>query len=136
MSTLTGKRIAIFEDNVTNLAVFATALRRHGVAVIQDTWNTQTTEFLLQHLPIDLIVLDIMLRKGASGYDAFDEWQIHPELRQIPVVAVSSLDAESEIPKAQAKGFAGFISKPINAVKFPEYIEACLNGEKVWITSR
>lgn len=136
MNSLRGKRIAIIEDNVTNLAVFATALRKQGVAVIQDTWNTQTTEFLLQHLPIDLIVLDIMLRKGASGYDAFDKWQEHPELQKIPVVAVSSLDAESEIPKAQARGFAGFISKPINAVKFPDQIAACLAGEKVWITSR
>jgi two-component system cell cycle response regulator DivK len=136
MSSLKGKRIALIEDNVTNLAVFATALRKQGVAVIQDAWNTQTTEFLLQHLPIDLIVLDIMLRKGVSGYDVFDEWQTHPELSQIPVVAVSSLDAESEIPKAQAKGFAGFISKPIHAMKFPEQIEACLKGEKVWVFSR
>ncbi|HRQ42046.1 MAG TPA: response regulator [Chloroflexota bacterium] len=136
MSTLTGKRIVVFEDNVTNLAVIATALRRQGVAVIQDAWNTQTTEFLLQHLPIDLIVLDIMLRKGISGYDVFDEWQVHPELSQILVVAVSSLDAESEIPKAQTKRFAGFISKSINAMKFPEQIEACLDGKKVWVTSR
>lgn len=136
MSVLEGKRIVIFEDNITNLAVFASAMRRQGASVIQDTWNTGTTEFLLKNLPVDLIVLDLMLRNGISGYDAFDEWQAHPELKGIPVVAVSSLDAETEIPKAQVKGFAGFISKPINAVKFPEQVAACMDGEKVWITSR
>jgi len=136
MSKLQGKRIVVIEDNVTNLAVFATTLRKNGTTVIQDAWNTGTTEFLLKNLPVDLILLDLMLRKGHSGYDAFDEWQEHPELKDIPVIAVSSLDSEIEIPKAQAKGFAGFISKPINAIKFPEQIAACLDGEKVWITSR
>lgn len=133
---LNGKRIVIIEDNVTNLAVFATTLRQQGVTVIQDAWNTGTTEFLLKHLPVDLILLDIMLRKGISGYDVFEEWQAHPELKRIPVVAVSSLDAESEIPKAQAKGFAGFISKPISLLQFPTQIATCLTGGKVWVTSR
>ena len=136
MSDLKGNRIVIIEDNVTNLAVFATTLRRHGVSVIQDAWNTGTTEFLLKNMPVDLILLDLMLRAGHSGYDAFDEWQLHPLLKDIPVIAVSSLDAESEIPKAQEKGFAGFISKPINAIKLPDQIAACLAGEKVWVTSR
>ncbi|MCA9970737.1 MAG: response regulator [Anaerolineales bacterium] len=136
METLTGRRIAVIEDNVTNLAVFATTLRRQGASVIQDAWNTGTTELLLENLPVDLILLDIMLRRGVSGYDVFDAWQAYPELRDIPVVAVSSLDAETEIPKAQARGFAGFISKPISVVNFPGQIAACLAGEKVWVTSR
>lgn len=61
---------------------------------------------------------------------------MHSMLRDIPVIAVSSLDADTEIPKAQEKGFSGFISKPINSVKFPEQLLACINGEKVWIASR
>lgn len=136
MIDLKGKRIAIIEDNITNLAVFATTLRRHGVSVVQDAWNTGTTDFLLDHLPIDLILLDIMLRRDINGYEVFQEWQAYPELRKIPVVAVSSLDAESEIPKAQSLGFAGFIAKPISLMNFPEQIAACIAGETVWVTGR
>jgi CheY-like chemotaxis protein len=136
MSDLKGKRIAVIEDNVTNLAVFATALRRQGVVVIQDAWNTGTTDFLLDHLPVDLILLDIMLRRGINGYQVFEEWQSYPELKNIPVVAVSSLDAELEIPKAQTLGFAGFIGKPINLVEFPQQIASCMAGENVWVSGR
>jgi len=136
MSDLERKRIAVIEDNVTNLAVFATALRRYGVTVIQDAWNINTTDFLLKNLPLDLILLDIMLRRGANGYDLFETWQAIPELSDIPVIAVSSLDAEEEIPKAQALGFAGFIGKPINLVKFPQQITACIEGENVWVPGR
>lgn len=136
MVDLKGKRIAIIEDNITNMAVFATALRRHGVSVLQDAWNTGTSDFLIDSLPVDLILLDIMLRRGINGYEVFQEWQTHPELREIPVIAVSSLDAESEIPKAKNMGFAGFIAKPISLVSFPQQIANCIAGEKVWSTGR
>jgi CheY-like chemotaxis protein len=136
MVDLKGKRIAIIEDNITNMAVFATSLRRQGVNVLQDAWNTNTVDFLLDSLPVDLILLDIMLRRGVNGYDIFQEWQNYPELRQIPVVAVSSLDAESEIPKARAMGFAGFIAKPISLVHFPQQLANCIAGKNVWATGR
>lgn len=136
MSELKGKRIAIIEDNVTNLAVFATALRRQEVTVIQDAWNTATVDFLRSNLPLDLILLDIMLRRGINGYEVFEQWQAVPELKDIPVVAVSSLDAELEIPKAQEMGFAGFIGKPINLVDFPQQIASCIAGENVWVSGR
>jgi CheY-like chemotaxis protein len=136
MTDLKGKRIAIIEDNITNMAVFATTLRRHGVSVLQDAWNTGTTDFLLDSLPLDLILLDIMLRRGINGYEVFQEWQNHPELKDIPVIAVSSLDAESEIPKARALGFAGFIAKPISMAHFPQQIANCIAGDNVWVTGR
>ena len=136
MVDLKGKRIAVIEDNVTNLAVFATALRRQEVTVIQDAWNTGTVDFLLDNLPLDLILLDILLRRGINGYEVFEQWQEVSELKDIPVVAVSSLDAESEIPKAQKMGFAGFIGKPINLVDFPQQIAACMSGDKVWVSGR
>lgn len=136
MIDLKGKRVAIIEDNVTNLAVFATALRRQEVNVIQDAWNTGTVDFLLNNLPLDLILLDILLRRGVNGYEVYEQWQNVPELKDIPVVAVSSLDAELEIPKAQSLGFAGFIGKPINLIDFPQQIARCIAGEKVWTSGR
>lgn len=136
MNELKGKRIALIEDNITNLAVFATTLRRQGVSIFQDSWNINTADFLLNNLPLDLIVLDIMLRRGINGYDVFQEWQSIPELKDIPVLAVSSLDAEIEIPKAQQVGLSGFIGKPISLTEFPDQIAACIRGDKVWVTGR
>lgn len=133
---LRGKRIAIVEDNITNMAVFFTALRRYGAEVIQENWNTDAVNVLTKYLPIDLILMDIMLRNGISGYDIFDQLQEIPEFQGIPVIAISSLDPATEIPKLQEKGFAGFISKPISIRHFPDQLAACLDGEKVWVTGR
>ncbi|NDJ75028.1 MAG: response regulator [Chloroflexi bacterium] len=132
MNELKGKRIFIVEDDVTNMAVYAVTLRQTGATVIRDYLNTDSISLLTNHLPIDVILLDLMLRFRVSGYDIYDELAAHPELADIPVIAVSASDPALEIPKAKAKGFAGFIGKPINPRKFPEQIAACINGEPVW----
>jgi CheY-like chemotaxis protein len=50
----------------------------------------------------------------------------------VPVIAVSALDPTVEIPKARAKGFAGFISKPLKLLYFAEQIASVTTGVKVW----
>jgi CheY-like chemotaxis protein len=132
MDELKGKRILIVEDDVTNMAVYAAALRRSGAIVVQDFWNVNTVAMLSQHLPIDAILLDLMLRYHMDGYDIFDRIRAQPELANIPVIVVTAADPEVEIPKARAKGFAGFIGKPISPTKFPRQIAACISGEPVW----
>ncbi|MGF1507247.1 MAG: response regulator [Chloroflexi bacterium] len=134
MSPLDGKRILIVEDDLTNMAVYNAILRGTGAKVIQDFWNTNTVHLVERHLPIDIILLDLMLRYQMSGYDTFDKLKAIPALAHVPVVAVSAADPGIEIPKTKAKGFAGFIGKPIDPILFPDQIAACMAGEPVWYT--
>lgn len=133
---LEGKTIFLVEDDIVNVSVYATSLKTSGALVVQDVFGYGIVEHIVQSLPVDLIILDIMLRGGKSGYDVYDELRAHPQLKDIPVIAVTSLDPETEIPRAQAKGMNGFISKPIKAWEFPQLILKVLNGEKVWVISR
>lgn len=132
MAKLTGKRILIVEDDVTNMSVYRAVLKRSGATVIQDFYNTNTVNTLKQFMPVDVMLLDLMLRHQVSGYDIFNELKQVPELKNIPVIAVSAADPELEIPKAKAMGFAGFIGKPIDPFEFPDQILACLSGQKIW----
>jgi CheY-like chemotaxis protein len=132
MDRLQGKRIFIVEDDAMNMAVFAVTLKRSGAAVIQDPWNADTIQQIIDSLPIHVIVLDLMLRRQVSGYDIYDQIRAQPELAGIPVVVVSANDPEIEIPKAQGKGLAGFIGKPINVQLFPDQIASLIEGEQVW----
>lgn len=128
-----GKKIFVVEDDVTNMAVYAVTLKRSGALVVQDPWNTDTLHMLARHLPVHVILLDLMLRSGVSGYEIFDQVQHDPALKDIPVVAVSASDPEYEIPRTRSRGFAGFISKPLNLRRFPEQVAACINGQEIWI---
>lgn len=129
---LDGKRIYVVEDDAMNLAINAVTLKRSGAFVIQDFWNTGAVERLRDYLPIDVVLLDLMLRHDMNGYKIFDELKADPVLAGIPVVAVSAADPDIEIPKAKVKGFAGFIGKPIKPILFPQQIADILDGKQIW----
>ncbi|MBN1310944.1 MAG: response regulator [Anaerolineae bacterium] len=126
------KRVFVVEDDPTNMAIIATVLKDAGALVIQDPWNYDTIERLVQSLPVDVILLDLMLRRGESGYDIFDKIKSRSELAPIPVVVVSASDPGVEMNKARDKGFKGYIAKPIRRAAFVQSIAAVLDGEPVW----
>lgn len=133
---LAGKRVFIVEDDVLNLYVLSKPLLTCGAFVFSNYNSIGIEVHVMEHLPIDIILLDIMLRRGINGYDIFKKFNQNPKLARIPVVAVTSLDPETEIPKAEALGFSGYISKPINARSFAQDIADIMHGEKKWVVSR
>lgn len=133
-SPLKNKRIMIVEDDVTNMAVYSVAFRRSGAAIIQDHFNTNTIDMMKTLLPIDVVLLDLMLRHDRTGYDIFRKMKDDLDLRDIPVLIVSAADPSTEIPKAKRLGVNGFISKPIDPFKLVKQVEACINGEEIWYT--
>lgn len=129
---LRNKHIFIVEDNLSNRIVFQKSLNRQGAQVIFERWGRDTLYTLQNTAAVDLIVLDLMLADGISGFDVFDEIRTLPEISTVPVIAVSAMDAALAIPRTRAQGFAAFIAKPIDSHRFPEQIAAILAGETIW----
>jgi CheY-like chemotaxis protein len=131
--SLKGKSIFLVEDQTINLAVISTVLRKQGASIVFDTWGDTTLSKLSNGTTkVDLIILDLMLLHGRSGYDVFDAIRKEDSLKDIPVVIVSAADQDIEMPRAREKGLNGYISKPIDRHNFPMQIEAILNGEAIW----
>lgn len=60
----------------------------------------------------DIILLDLdMPRK--SGLDALAEIRHDPHLRRIPIIALTTEDAEEELEQAYQFGISAYITKPI-----------------------
>lgn len=131
---LGNRRIFIVEDSVTNMAVFNMLLRDSGATIIQDFMNADTVNLLTNHLPIDIIIMDLTLRNGITGYELLRRVKAEAHLAAIPAIAVSGADPLAEIPRAQGEGFAGFIRKPIEPMLFAQQIADCLSGKPVWIS--
>lgn len=131
---LLGKRVFYIEDDVKNRAVVKTILEYAGALVASESWGR--IEIVLTRLeaflPVDLILLDLMFPKNVSGYDVFDVLRDSPMFANTPVIAISASDPEIEVPKARAKGFNGFIAKPINLATFPMQVDAILRQEQFW----
>ncbi len=132
---LYGKRIFIVEDNVQNRVVFQMLLKKQGADVDFERWGQDTVFRLKNAARVDIVLLDLMLAEGVSGFDLYNDIRDQiPELAAIPIVAVSAMEPAIAIPKAQAMGFSGFIAKPINGQIFAEQLANVLNGETVWYT--
>jgi two-component system cell cycle response regulator DivK len=80
---------------------------------------------------LDVVFLDLGLPDG-DGYEVLQELKNSPDLKNVPVVAVTARDATTEMPKAQTAGFDGFLGKPLNRNRFPEQVRRILDGEGVW----
>ncbi|HLY26669.1 MAG TPA: response regulator [Aggregatilineales bacterium] len=129
---LTNKRIFIIEDDPKNLTIMEILLRQCNAQTQFERWGRDTVSRLLKFAPVDLILLDLNFPNNVTGYDIYDAIRQVPALASIPVVAVSASDASTAIPKTQAKGFAGFIGKPIDILVFPQQIAAVMDGKQIW----
>ena len=125
------KLIFIVEDNTMNRVVFQIALKLHGAQVEFDRWGRHALD-KMKHLNPDLIILDLMLPSGESGYDIFTEIRKDPSYDNVPIIAVSASEPAIAIPKTQQMGFSGFIAKPIDESLFPEQLAQILEGKKIW----
>jgi CheY-like chemotaxis protein len=129
---LKGKRILVVEDDARNMAIIAVTLKKHGAIVIQDAWNSDSVNVLKDYLPVDVVLMDLMLRGGRSGYRIIDQIHADPALTDIPIVIVSASNASAEMNRAREKGCMGYIEKPIDYASFPLAILAVIHGEQVW----
>ncbi len=132
MKLLTDKIMFIVEDDAANLAIASTIIRHQGGTVVYDRWGHQTIERMRRLPRIDIILLDLMLPDGITGYDIFDNIQDEENLRDIPIVAVTASDPHVEVPRAKAKGFKGFIEKPLHRHTFAQQLVSILDGHEVW----
>jgi CheY-like chemotaxis protein len=132
MMLLKDKHIFIVEDNIQNRVVFQMTLVRHGAVVDFERSGRDTITRLTGSAHIDLIILDLMLVDNISGLDLYDEIRHMPKYMSVPIIAVSAMDPAIAIPKTRAKGFSGFIAKPIDNQLFPKQIAEIISGESLW----
>ncbi len=121
----------VVEDDTSGLAIISVMLRRLGMRTVMERYAGSALERAKRMPKIDLVFLDLGLPDG-DGYQVLEQLKNEPTLRDVPVVAVTARDASTEMVKAQAAGFDGFLGKPLNRNRFPDQVRRIINGESVW----
>ena len=78
----------------------------------------------------DLILLDLNLPK-VSGREVLERIKQEPALKEIPVVVLTSSDAEHDIVKSYQLGANCYVTKPVGLVAFQSIVQAI---EGFWFT--
>src|SRR5687767_8200270 len=116
---LQDKRIFLVEDNIGNLTIAKTLLEAHGAVVATHRSGHDVLPHIRNFVPVDLIILDLMLPSGVTGYDIFSAIRNQSEFDGVPIIAMSVIDRSKVIPEVKRRGFSGYISKPISFQDFP-----------------
>ena len=106
------KRILIVEDQEDNRAILRDLLSRAGYALIEAADGEEGVKLAQREQP-DLILMDIQL-PVIDGYEATRRIKGVPELKSIPIIAVTSYALSGDEARARAAGCDGYVTKPFS----------------------
>lgn len=114
------KTVLIVEDNELNMKLFRDLLEAHGYATIGTNKGTEALGLVRRHRP-DLVLMDIQLPE-VSGLDVTRWIKDDPDLRAIPVIAVTAFAMKGDEERIREGGCEAYLSKPISVSKFLETV--------------
>ena len=120
--------ILVMEDNEANMRLMVYLLEAYGYAPLTALDGQQGLE-IVQSQPVDLIICDLEMPR-VDGYGVSRRLKAHPELRNIPLVAVSAFAMVGDRDRVLAAGFDGYIAKPVDPETFVSQVAAFLPAEK------
>jgi two-component system, cell cycle response regulator DivK len=106
------KRILVVEDQEDNRRIVRDLLTSVGYEIVEAVTGEEGVSMAITHAP-DLILMDIQL-PGIDGYEATRRIKAQAELRQIPIVAVTSYALSGDDVKAFEAGCDAYVSKPFS----------------------
>ena len=114
------KKVMIVEDNELNMKLFRDLLEAHGYQTAGTSNGFEALD-LVRKLRPDLILMDIQLPQ-VSGLEVTRWIKDDPELRAIPVVAVTAFAMKGDEERIREGGCEAYLSKPISVGKFIETV--------------
>ena len=115
------KQVLVIEDNELNMKLVRSLLQIGKYQVVEAPDAETGIRLAQEHHPA-LILMDIQL-PGMDGLSATRLIKQDGELKEIPVVALTSYAMQGDDEKALEAGCTGYIAKPINTRTFLETLE-------------
>lgn len=116
--------LLIIEDNPQNYYMMRFLLEKHGFSVVVAENGRDGIAAALRCRPA-AVLLDIQLPE-MDGYAVAAELRKNPDMKEVPVIAVTSYAMAGDREKVLAAGATGYIEKPINPETFVDEIRSYL----------
>lgn len=121
-------KILIVEDNEINRSMFGSLLGASGYDTIEADNGAQALTMIRKEKP-NLILMDIQLPE-LSGTEVTRQIKADPELRNIPIIAVTAFGLKEDEERIRNSGVDEYILKPISIVPFLDTIRKHLEKAK------
>jgi two-component system cell cycle response regulator DivK len=106
------KTILVIEDHDDSRRIMHDLFTNSGYTVIQSDDGLEGVDAAVNHRP-DLILMDIQL-PGIDGYEATRRIKANKDLREIPIIVVTSYALSGDDNKAFEAGCDAYVAKPFS----------------------
>ena len=129
MSNFEGILALIIEDDASSIKVLRSLLDQLGADSIAINDTSSIDQKLREIERPDVIFIDLEMPAN-NGYSVLEIIQRNAYFDGIPTVAYTT--HISHLNEARTAGFHSFLGKPIDGDRFPDFLDAILDGSDVW----
>ena len=109
----TKKKVLIIDDDNRNIFALTAVLKAKGYQCLSAIGAEEGLQLLEEQKDIAVVLMDMMM-PGMDGYEAIAKIEENPDLKHIPVIAVTAQAMVGDRERCINAGAAGYVSKPIN----------------------
>ena len=131
--TAAGLTVLYAEDNVVNVELLRQVMRMRPQWHLEVAQCGQEAIAMARSQPPDLLLLDMHLG-DMSGLDVSDALALHGHTAAIPRVALSADVMPDQISEARRRGFAAYLTKPLDVGKLLSVLDRCARGDTLSAT--
>lgn len=123
-----GEVVLLVEDNLHNRQIFAGVLTHYGYVVKEAVNGAEAVEMASSVSP-RVILMDLSL-PVLDGWEATRRIKAIPELRSIPIIALTAHAMAGDDRRALEAGCDGYLSKPISPKKVVATVQQLLDRQQ------
>jgi two-component system cell cycle response regulator DivK len=120
------KRILVVEDDADNRRIVTKVLTVEGYTVIEAADGIEALAQARAERP-DVILMDLAL-PNMDGWEATRQIKADPQLRHIPVIALTAFAMRGDEDQARAAGCDDYVSKPARPMVIRAIVKKYLGG--------
>jgi CheY-like chemotaxis protein len=120
-----GRRILLVEDDVRNIFALSSVLEPLGAQLLVARNGREALDALAKETRVDLVLMDVMMPE-MDGLAATREIRKRPELRHLPIIALTAKAMADDRRNCLDAGANDYIAKPSDV---PKLVSLC----RVWM---
>jgi two-component system cell cycle response regulator DivK len=107
------KKILIIDDDSRNIFALKAVLKAKKFTCLSASSAQHGFDILASDKDVAVVLMDMMM-PDMDGYQAISEMKKHPEMKSVPVIAVTAQAMVGDRERCINAGAVGYISKPVN----------------------